>query len=87
MFKWAVTGVQPNPDFTLTITFAGGRKRLFDCKTILNRPYAAPLKDIGFFMQARAGHQTVMWSEELDLCPEFLYKNSRRITRRMLRGR
>lgn len=26
MFKWAVTAVQPNPDFTLLMTFAKGKK-------------------------------------------------------------
>ena len=40
MFKWAVTAVQPNPDFTLLITFAKGKKRLLDCKAICNRKYA-----------------------------------------------
>lgn len=34
MFKWAVTAVQPNPDFTLLITFAKGKKRLFESKII-----------------------------------------------------
>ena len=76
MFIWAVTAVQPNPDFTLLITFAKGKKRLFDCKTIFNRKYAERLKDIDFFMKAKADHQTVMWTEDLDISPEFLYENS-----------
>ena len=76
MFKWIVTDVQPNPDFTLLITFAKGKKRIFDCKSIFDKKYAQRLKDIDFFMQAKADHQTVMWSEDLDLSPEYLYENS-----------
>lgn len=53
MFKWAVTAVQPNPDFTLLMTFAKGKKRLFDCKTIFNRKYAERLKDIDFFYEGK----------------------------------
>ena len=76
MFKWIVTDVQPNPDFTLLITFTKGKKRIFDCKSIFDKKYAQRLKDIDFFMQAKADHQTVMWSEDLDLSPEYLYENS-----------
>ena len=76
MFKWIITDVQPTPDFTLLITFAKGKKRIFDCKSIFDKKYAQRLKDIDFFMQAKADHQTVMWSEDLDLSPEYLYENS-----------
>ena len=32
------------------ITFAKGKKRLFDCKTIFDRKYAERLKDVDFFV-------------------------------------
>ncbi len=32
MFKWAVIDVEPRPDYTLLITFAKEKKRIFDCK-------------------------------------------------------
>ena len=35
MFKWAVMDVEPRPDYTLLITFAKGKKRVFDCKKFL----------------------------------------------------
>ena len=35
MFKWQVQAVEPKTDFTLLITFAKGKKRLFDCKKYL----------------------------------------------------
>lgn len=80
MFKWIVTDVKPREDFTLILTFAGGKKRLFDCKRhLFGKTYAQRLKDPGFFMRARVDHQTVAWAENLDIAPEYLYENSVRI--------
>ena len=77
MFKWDILDVEPRKDFTLLITFAKGKKRLFDCKKyLLEKPYAQRLHDLDFFMKAKADHFTVMWSEDLDIAPEYLYENS-----------
>ena len=78
MFKWQVQAVEPKTDFTLLITFAKGKKRLFDCKKYLfdDAWYEQKLKDIDFFMKAKADHFTVMWSEDLDIAPEYLYEKS-----------
>lgn len=78
-FKWAVYDVIPHEDYTLTLIYKNGKKRLFDCKPLLNDSYTANLKDISFFMTAKADHHTVMWTDNLDLCPEYLYENSIRI--------
>lgn len=74
--KWIVKDVIPRPDYTLVVTFASGKRRLFDMKPLLDQKINEPLKNIDFFMQARAGHHTVMWSDELDVCPEYLYRKS-----------
>lgn len=80
MYKWQVKDVEPNKDFTLLITFAKGKKRLFDCKKFLfDDDFSNKIQDITFFMQAKADHNTVMWSEDIDIAPEFLYKNSKKI--------
>lgn len=77
MFKWAVIDVEPRQDFTLLITFAKGKKRIFDCKKFLfNENFSEELKDINLFMKAKADHHTVMWTDKLDISPEFLYENS-----------
>ncbi len=82
MFKWIVTDVEPREDFTLMLTFAGKKKRLFDCKRFLfGKPYAQRLKDLGFFMQAKADHQTVAWADDLDIAPEYLYEHSVKVRR------
>ena len=80
MFKWIVTDVEPREDFTLILTFAGKKKRLFDCKRhLFSKSYAQRLKDTNFFMQARVDHQTVVWADDLDIAPEYLYENSVKI--------
>lgn len=77
MFKRAVIDVEPRPDYTLLITFAKGKKRIFDYKKFLfDEEYASELKNIDLFMKAKADHHTVMWTEELDISPEYLYENS-----------
>ncbi len=77
MFKWIVIDVEPRTDYTLLITFAKGKKRVFDCKKFLfDEDFFEEIKNLDFFMKARADHHTVMWSENLDISPEYLYKNS-----------
>ena len=77
MFKWEVLDVEPRDDYTLLITFVKGKKRIFDCKKyLLEKPYAQRLKNLDFFMKAKADHFTVMWTEDLDIAPEYLYENS-----------
>lgn len=81
MFKWIVTDVEPREDFTLIITFVGKKKRLFDCKRhLFDKAYAQRLKDLDFFMKARADHQTVMWADDLDISPEYLYEMSGKLS-------
>ena len=53
---WAVAAVEPHPDYTMTVTFRSGEKRLYDMRPwIESEKYGrvyAPLKDIDFFMRA-----------------------------------
>ena len=50
MFKWAVIDVEPRPDYTLLITFAKEKKKIFDCKKFLfDEEYASELKNIDLF--------------------------------------
>lgn len=77
MFKWIVKDVEPRTDFTLLITFAKGKKKLFDCKKFLfDDSFSEKLKDLNFFMKAKADHNTVMWDDDIDISPEYLYDKS-----------
>lgn len=63
-------------DYTLKITFNNGEIRLFNVTPYLVYPAFEALKATSLFMQARVAHNTVAWSEEIDMAPENLYVES-----------
>ena len=73
---YAVTSVIPHQDYTLSLTFANGKQKTFNFKPHLNKPYYAPLNDINLFMRAHIKYFTVIWTEQLDIAPDFLYAES-----------
>lgn len=73
-----VVAVEPHEDYTLTVTFRDGDKKLYDMRPLIDgekafKPYA-PLIDINFFMQAHVCG-SVAWNDEIDIAPEELYEN------------
>jgi hypothetical protein len=70
------TTVKPNANFTLNLTFNNGEKRVFDAMPYLEYPAFQALKFTNLFMQARVEHNTVVWSDEIDIAPENLYLES-----------
>lgn len=73
---WVVKEVKPQTDYTLLLTFASGEKRIYDVSPLLETAIFADLKNKVFFMKAKAEHGTVMWNDDIDLCPEALYTDS-----------
>lgn len=74
---WVVKNVQPQTDYTLLLTFAGGEKRLYNARPLLDKAIYAQLRNPAFFMSARADGGTVVWSDEVDIAPEHLYECSK----------
>jgi hypothetical protein len=74
--KWIVTDVQPQTNYTLLLTFTGGEKRLYNALPLLEKKIYSPLKNLAFFMSAKVAGDTVVWSDEVDIAPEHLYKYS-----------
>lgn len=72
--NWSVKDVQPHKDYTLTVKFHDGSVKVFDMKPLLNQPLYEPLKNPGFFMQAHADCGTVIWNDDIDIAPEYLYE-------------
>jgi hypothetical protein len=70
------TAVTPNVDYTLDLTFNNGENRVFDATSYLEYPAFQALKSISLFMQARVEHNTVVWTDEIDMAPENLYLES-----------
>ena len=74
--KWQIINVEPTKDYKLILTFYDGTKKIFDFLPMLSKAINKPLRNIKLFMKAKVHHNTVMWNDDLDLCPEYLYENS-----------
>ena len=85
-----LTGVSANDDFTLTLDFDNGERRLLDMKPLLEKGTAfEPICDIADFKRVYldAEHSVawdidpnvdseVVWNNKLDLCPDSCYIDS-----------
>ena len=74
---WVVKDVAPQRDYTLLITFVNGEKRIYNARPLLNKAIYSSLRNIGFFMKAKASCGTVIWDDDIDIAPEHLYECSR----------
>jgi hypothetical protein len=71
-----VTGVVPNNDYTLTLTFADAKVRSFDVKPYLGRGSFTELRDLSVFKMVQVSMGTVCWHGGQDFCPDTLYEES-----------
>ncbi len=69
--------VEPLKDYELLITFKNGERRIFDVKPLLELPIYRPLKNKAFFQTAKADGMCVYWNDDVDLCPDMTYCDSR----------
>ena len=75
--RWCVTEVVPREDYPLLLTFADGKKGIYDFKPNLQYPVYQKQRNIAFFMQAKAMYSSVVWSDDSDIDPELLYEACR----------
>ena len=73
---WVVEAVRAREDYSLLITFATGEKRIYNALPLLEKAIYSPLKNLSFFMEAKADCGTVVWSDDVDIAPEHLYECS-----------
>lgn len=85
-----ITGVVPNDDFSLTLTFDNGELRRYDAAVLLQPGTVfAPLRDLANFRRVYLDEDqhvswdidpnvdsTVVWSNKVDLCPDTCYVDS-----------
>lgn len=74
--EWIVVKVRANDNYTMDLTFINGEKRVFDASGLLTKKIYAPLKQLDFFLKAHVNGDTVVWNDDIDIAPEFLYSNS-----------
>lgn len=74
--RWCVVDAVPRRDWSILLTFVGGEKKVFDARPLLECDYFARIRNIGFFMLARVEFNTVVWSDDIDVAPEYLYDAS-----------
>ncbi len=73
---WVVAKVKALEDYTLLITFTSGEQRIYNARPLLDKAIYAPLKNITFFLGAKADCGTVIWNDDIDIAPEHLFECS-----------
>lgn len=73
---WIVKNVQPTNNYTLILTFADGSKKVYDARPLLEKSIYSQLKNLSFFLCAKAECGTVVWNDDIDISPEHLYECS-----------
>ena len=71
-----VKEVQPNSDYTITLTFENSEVRRFDVKPYLEIGIFQELKNISVFNSVRPFLGSVQWKNEQDFDPDMLYLDS-----------
>ena len=85
-----ITNVTPNKDFTLTLDFDNGERRLYDCKSLLKAGTVfAPFMQFENFKRVYLDTEhcvawdidpsidsKFVWSNKVDLCPDSCYVDS-----------
>lgn len=65
------------PEYRLRVAFANGEVRVFDAKAqLLHRKCYALLKTPSLYNKAHIDNGTVVWTDEIDIDPEWLYEAS-----------
>ena len=73
---WVVTKVIPRNDYTLLLTFEDGKNGVYDFRPDLSRSIYRNQQNIDFFMQAKVLYGTVVWPDNSDIAPEYLYEKT-----------
>ena len=85
-----IIAVSPNDDYTLTLDFDNGERRLYDCKPLLEpNTVFAHLLEPKTFQRVYLDHEhcvawdidpaidsEVVWNNKIDLCPDSCYIDS-----------
>lgn len=75
----AIKGVEYVNGRKLKLLFEVGETRIIDLENNFDyeKPMFKPLKDIEFFKQVKCDGTTIVWPNQLGLCPDVLYMKSK----------
>jgi hypothetical protein len=73
----SVKEVKPFPNYILLLTFDNNEKRILDMSPYLDKGIFKELKDPALFNTVKVSFDTIEWANTADLCPEFLYAESK----------
>ena len=76
MISPKITSLSFNDDHTVLINYEK-ESRLFDFKPYLDFGIYKELREIKKFKNGRISFNTIQWSNEVDIDPEFLYSKSK----------
>jgi hypothetical protein len=71
-----VVEVSPFANYQLLIKFNNGERRRFDARPLLSMRVFQPLQNREFFSSVKAEYGTIIWPQDIDYCPDTLYKES-----------
>jgi hypothetical protein len=71
-----VKAVKAEDNFTLSLLFTNGERRLFDVKPYLTVGVFKTLDDPAYFRRVRVFLGSVEWPQGQDFCPDTLYEES-----------
>lgn len=63
-------------NYTINLTFNDGRTGIVDLEQTIfddNRKVFSPLREKSYFKNFTVEHSTIVWSDELDIAPEYLF--------------
>lgn len=73
-----VVRIEAQPGYSYLVVFDDGTRAVIDFSEYLDKgPVFAPLKDPGFFKQAKVEGGTITWPNGADIAPETLYEKCR----------
>ena len=76
---WVVNAVEVRENYTLRLWFEDGSVKDFDCRKIFHDKPFQPLQNKQFLAKAHVFADTVAWTDEIDIAPEYLFENAKNI--------
>ena len=71
--KWVILEAKPKDDYTIFVKFADGKSGIFDAGDLIKRQPWNQVVDSGLFMQVRPAFGTLVWNDDVDIAPEYVY--------------